>query len=257
MNVKKQYMKLFSKNIYLNKEKKKEIVEKEREKVEKIMSKYDDEKIAFNKEMEGAIPKAHRITKENADYVEDMGIVNVIKFSGKVPHFNIKSKMKIGKLPLFHIASGFDPEKGDYNVTRGLISIGSKARGVIAIGKLAYGLIAIGGISIGVLSVGILSAGLFSVAGIAFALLLALGGISISAVASLGVVALSTLAASGQVAVANFVKTGQKVSENMPGWFEIMANNVGSVILIFELILILIIVLVFYSDYYSKYKYNE
>jgi hypothetical protein len=257
MNVKKQYMKLFKKNIYLNKEKKKNIIEQERKEVESIMSKYDEEQEAFNEEMEGAIPKAHRLTKENANYVEDMGIVNVIKFLGKVPHFNIKSKMQIGNLPLFHITSGYNPQKGDYDVSRGIISIGSKARGVIAIGKLAYGLIAIGGKSIGVLSVGILSAAVFAVAGIAFALLLALGGISISAVASLGIVALSSLAASGQVALANFVKTGQKVSENIPGWFEIMANNMGNVVLIFELILIAILVLIFYFNYYSKYKYDE
>jgi len=257
MKVKKQYMKIFAKNIFLNSKKKKEIIEKERKEVEKIMSKYDDEKEAFNKEMEGAIPKAHRITKENANYVEDMGIINAIKFSGKVPHFNIKSKMQIGSLPLFHISSGFNPKKEDYDVARGIISIGSKARGVVAIGTLAYGLIAIGGISIGVLSIGVLSAGLFSVAGIAFALLLAIGGISISAIASIGIVALSSLAASGRVAIANFVKTGQKVSENIPGWFEIMTNNIGSVILIFELIFLAILGIVFYFDYYSKYKYKE
>ncbi len=257
MKVKKQYMKIFTKNIYLNNEKKKKIIEKERKEVERIMSKYDDETEAFNKEMEGAMPKAYRLTKENANYVEDMGIINAIKFSGQVPHFNIKSKMQIGNLPLFHISSGYNPKKEDYDVARGIISIGSKARGVVAIGKLAYGLIAIGGISIGILSIGFLSAGIFSVAGIAFAILLALGGISISAVASLGIVALSSLAASGQVAMANFVSTAQKVSENIPGWFEIMANNVGNVILIFELILIAIIALVFFFNYYSKYKYNE
>ena len=252
MDVKKEYMKIFSKNLFLNSKKTKKVKQEVSDEIDEILSRYDNQKEAFNEEMEGAIPKAIRMTKNNAEYLEDMGIINAIRFAGKVPHVSIKSKKEMWGMPLIHFASGFNSKKGDYDVAKGIVAIGSKARGIIALGKLAYGLIAIGGISLGVLSFGIISAGVFSAAGIAFALLLAVGGISISAVVSMGIVALSSLAASGRVAMAHFVQTGQKVSENIPGWFSAMSNNIGMVILIFEVILFGIILLIFYLDLYIK-----
>lgn len=257
MEIKKKYMKIFRKNLYLNNKKSKKIIKQVSNEIDEILSRYDDEVEAYNKEMEGAIPYALSLTRENADYIEDMGIINAIKFSAKVPHLDIKSKMEIGNLPVFHLTSGFNSKKGDYDVAKGIIAIGSKAKGVIAFGKLAYGLIAIGGLSIGLLSFGFLSAGVFSVAGLAFAFLLAIGGISISAIASIGIVALSSLAASGQVAMAHFVKTGQKVTENIPAWFAAMANNIGMVILVFEMIILGIGLLIFYFDYISKSNYDD
>jgi len=257
MDIKKKYMKIFRKNLYLNSKKSKKIIKQVEAEIDDILSRYDDEAKAYNEEMEGAIPYALRLTRENADYIEDMGLVNAIKFSSKVPHVDIKSRMEIGNLPVFHLTSGFNREKGDYDVAKGIIAIGSKARGVIAFGKLAYGLIAIGGLSIGLLSFGFLSAGVFSVAGLAFAFLLAIGGISISAIASIGIVALSSLAASGRVAMAHFVQTGQKMSENMPAWFAAMANNIGMVILVFEMIIIGIGLLIFYFEYISKRNYDD
>jgi len=257
MDVKKKYMKIFKKNLYLKREKKQKIIKQVSNEIDEILSRYDDDRVAFNEEMEGAIPHALRLTRENADYIEDMGLINAIKYSSKVPHLDIKTKMTLGNLPVFHLTSGYNRKKGDYDVAKGIIAIGSKAKGVIAFGKLAYGLIAIGGISLGILSFGFLSAGVFSVAGLAFALLFAVGGIAISAIASMGIVALSSLAASGQFAMAHFVKTGQKISENMPGWFAAMANNIGTVILVFEMILLGIAIVVFYFDYISKNSYDE
>jgi len=257
MNVKKEYMKLFKRNLFLNNKKSKVIIDKVSNEVDEILSKYDNDKVAFNEEMEPAIYKGHRLTKENSEYIEDLGLINTLKYSSKVPHLNMKTKMKVGDLPLINISSGFNKDKGDYDVAKGIIAIGSKARGVIALGKMAYGLVAIGGISIGILSFGILSAGVFSVAALAFALLLSLGGISISAIASLGVISLSSLAAAGQIAMANFVKTASKVSENIPGWFEILSNNITIIVLIFEFILVAVALIIFYFDFLSKYKYNK
>lgn len=257
MEVKKEYMKIFSRNLFLNRKKSKKIEKEVSEEIDEILSRYDDDRVAYNEELEGAIPRALRITEENAEYFEDMGFVNALKFSGKVPHFNIRSKMEIGGLPVFNIASGYNPEKGDYDVAKGIIAVGSKARGIIAMGKMAYGVVAIGALSIGVLSFGILSAGVFSVAGIAFALLLALGGVSISAIISMGIVALSSLAASGQFAMAHFVNTANQVSENMPGWFAAISNNISTVILVFEIILIVIGVSIFYLDNLSRNNYDK
>lgn len=257
MDVKKEYMKLFLRNLYLNNKKSKKIKSELSEELDQILNKYDDDRVAFNEELKGAIPRALKATEQNAQYLEDMGLINAIKFSAKVPYLNIKSKMEIANLPVFHFTRGYNHKKKDYDQAKAIIAIGDKAKGVIAIGKLAYGLIAIGGISIGILSFGILSAGIFSAAGISFALLLALGGISISAIASLGVVALSSLAASGQIAMAHFVKTTQKVSTNIPGWFTIMADNIGMVLLIFEIVIFLIIIIIFCFDYISKLKYRK
>ncbi|MDZ7671294.1 MAG: hypothetical protein U5K53_00395 [Halanaerobiales bacterium] len=257
MNVKKEYMKLFRRNLFLNKNKSKKVIKEVSEDVDHILSKYDDDRVAFDEEMEPAIYRALRLTKENTEYLEDLGFINAIKYSSKVPHLNLKTKMKVGNLPLINITSGINNKKGDYDVAKGVVAIGNKARGIIALGKMAYGVIAIGAVSIGIISFGVLSAGVFSVAAIAFALLLSLGGISISAIASLGVLSISSLAASGQIAMAHFVKSANKVSENIPGWFEFLSNNMTLILLIFEIILVAVALVIFYFDFLSKYKYNE
>jgi len=257
MDVKKEYMKLFSRNLFLNKEKSKKIKKRVSRKVDQVLSRYEDDRVAFNEELEPAIYRALRLTEENAEYIEDMGIINVIQFSAKVPHLNLKTRMKIGNLPLIHITSGLDPKLGDYNVAKGVVAIGKKAKGIIALGKSAYGLIAIGVFSIGILSFGGLSIGLFSAAVIALSILLSIGVVSISAIASLGIFAFSTLAASGQVAVGYFFKTADKISENIPAWFAMLSDNIGSVVLIFELIVLAVILIIYYFDYISRYNYRK
>lgn len=258
MDLKKEYMKLFKKNLFLNKKKSNKVLKEVSEDIDQVIKKYKNQKDAFNKEIEPAIYRAHRLTKKNSNYLEDMGLVNAIKYSGKVPHLNLKTKMKVGNLPLIHYASGFNHNKGSYDVTNGVISIGNKARGLIAIGKMAYGLIAIGAVSIGILSVGVLSAGIFTIAAVAFSLILSLGGISISAFLSMGGLSISSIAASGKVAVANFIiKSGETVSSNIPGWFEYISGNINSLLLFVELILIAIGILIFYFDYISRYNYKE
>lgn len=77
-------------------------------------------------------------------------------------------------LPLWEIAQGPDPEKGE---TRGhakaIIAIGDMATGVVAVGGFARGVIALGGLAIGVVSFG----------GAAVGALLAFGGAALARVA--------------------------------------------------------------------------
>ena len=72
-------------------------------------------------------------------------------------------------LPLYAIALGPDPEKGELRGhARGIIAIGDIATGVLALGGVARGLFAMGGIALGlVLGFGGLSTGLLAVGGLA------------------------------------------------------------------------------------------
>ena len=78
-------------------------------------------------------------------------------------------------LPLYDIALGPDPEKGEMRGhARGIIAIGDMATGVLALGGVARGLVAVGGLALGlVLGFGGLSTGLLAFGG------LAVGGIAI------------------------------------------------------------------------------
>ena len=78
-------------------------------------------------------------------------------------------------LPLYDIAMGPDPEKGEMRGhARGIIAIGDLATGVLALGGIARGFVALGGVALGlVLGLGGLSTGLLAVGG------LAVGGIAI------------------------------------------------------------------------------
>lgn len=71
-------------------------------------------------------------------------------------------------LPLWAVACGPDPEKGEIRGhARGIIAIGDIATGFLAIGGLARGLIAIGGLALGCLSLGGCTLGIFSLGGLA------------------------------------------------------------------------------------------
>ena len=78
-------------------------------------------------------------------------------------------------LPLYDIALGPDPEKGELRGhARGIIAIGDIATGVLAVGGIARGVVAFGGLALGlVLGFGGMSTGLLAIGG------LAVGGIAI------------------------------------------------------------------------------
>jgi hypothetical protein len=94
-----------------------------------------------------------------------------------------RSKTIICGLPLYHIAIGADPERGEIRGhARGIIAIGDYATGFIAIGGLAKGVFAIGGGAIGVIAMGGGALGLVALGGGAIGLL-ALGGAAIGFIA--------------------------------------------------------------------------
>jgi hypothetical protein len=79
--------------------------------------------------------------------------------------YEIRSRWKIGSLPLLHVVRGIDPATGTRPPAIGVIAVGQVAIGVIAVGQLAVGGIAVGqaalglGWGIGQLAVGLLAAG--------------------------------------------------------------------------------------------------
>lgn len=93
-------------------------------------------------------------------------------------------------LPLYSIALGPDPEKGELRGhARGVVAIGDIASGIVALGGLAFGFIAVGGVAFGLLAFG----------GGAVGLLLAIGGAAIGCVAA-GGAALGLVAVGGAAA---------------------------------------------------------
>ena len=88
--------------------------------------------------------------------------------------FNIRreSALKLAGLPLWSVAIGPDPAKGEkHGHARGILALGDMATGVFAAGGLARGVFAFGGLAIGLASFGGLGIGLF----------LALGGAGVYA----------------------------------------------------------------------------
>ena len=77
-------------------------------------------------------------------------------------------------LPLYDIAFGPDPEKGEMRGhARGIIAIGDIATGWLAIGCVARRIVALGGLALGAISIG----------GCSIGLLLSLGGLAIGGLA--------------------------------------------------------------------------
>lgn len=85
-----------------------------------------------------------------------------------------QSKTMIAGLPLWAIASGSDPARGE---SRG------HAKGVVAIGDIATGLLAIGGFARGVIAFGGLAVGAISAGGLAIGVALAGGGAAVGGIA--------------------------------------------------------------------------
>ena len=85
-----------------------------------------------------------------------------------------RAAVEIANLPLYDIALGPDPARGE---TRG------HARGIVAIGDIATGVVAIGGFSRGAIAIGGLAVGLLSLGGLSIGALLAIGGLAVGGVA--------------------------------------------------------------------------
>jgi hypothetical protein len=71
------------------------------------------------------------------------------------PTIRKRSRTRIAGLPLFEIAFGPQPARGEpHGHAKALIAIGDQATGVLAIGGLAQGVVAVGGLSEGLIAVG-------------------------------------------------------------------------------------------------------
>jgi hypothetical protein len=92
--------------------------------------------------------------------------------------FRKRSTIFIGDMPLYDIALGADPEKGEARGhARGFIAIGDIATGVVAIGGLARGAIAVGGLAIGLFAFGGGAIGAIAVGGGAVGVVACGGGV--------------------------------------------------------------------------------
>jgi hypothetical protein len=86
----------------------------------------------------------------------------------------LRSPWRIGEIPLFDIAIGPDPSRGELR---------GHAKGIVAIGDMATGVLAMGGLARGVFSFGGLAVGLVSLGGLSLGVLVAVGGLAIGGVA--------------------------------------------------------------------------
>ena len=93
----------------------------------------------------------------------------------------------LGDLPLYDIAVGPDPERGE---------IRGHARGIVAVGDIATGFVAVGGWARGFFAVGGLATGLLSFGGGAIGILAAVGGLAIGG-AAMGGAAIGGIAIGG------------------------------------------------------------
>lgn len=85
-----------------------------------------------------------------------------------------RSETELFGLPLWEIATGPDPERGEpRGHARAIFAIGDVATGVFALGGIARGIFCVGGVTFGVVSLG----------GLAFGLLFAMGGLAIGSFA--------------------------------------------------------------------------
>jgi RNA polymerase sigma factor (sigma-70 family) len=141
-----------------------------------------------------------------------------------------RSRIRFLGLPLYDVAFGPDPEKGEKTgMARGWLAFGDTAVGLVAFGGVAMGLVACGGFAFGALSIGGLVAGFFSLGGFALGWIacggvalgwnLALGGFTVAHGLAVGGVAVSVTEALGGVSsapMANLQATADRV--NGPGW---------------------------------------
>jgi hypothetical protein len=88
-----------------------------------------------------------------------------------------ESGLKLAGLPLWSVAIGPDPAKGEKRGhARGIVALGDVATGVLAAGGMARGVVAFGGLAVGLASFGVLGLGLVLALGGAAAGGVAIGG---------------------------------------------------------------------------------
>ncbi len=141
-----------------------------------------------------------------------------------------RSRIRVFGLPLYDVAFGPDPEKGEKaGFARGWLAFGDTAVGLVAFGGVSLGLISCGGFAFGGLAIGGLVAGFFTLGGFALGWIacggvalgwnLALGGFAVAHGLAVGGVAVSVTEALGGVSsapMANLQATAARV--NGPGW---------------------------------------
>lgn len=94
-----------------------------------------------------------------------------------------RSRVKVWGLPLYDIATGPDPERGEVRGhARGIFALGDVATGVVAVGGIARGVFAIGGVAVGLVALGGCAIGGLAIGGGALGLV-ALGGGAVGLVA--------------------------------------------------------------------------
>ena len=111
--------------------------------------------------------------------------VTLLKLKQPVPFRGVRkrSQTTIWGWPLYEIATGPDPERGEIRGhARGIIAIGDIPTGLLALGGGARGFLAIGGGATGVIAIGGGAVGIVALGGAAFGLL-AFGGAAIGMVA--------------------------------------------------------------------------
>jgi hypothetical protein len=124
-----------------------------------------------------------------------------------------RSEITIAGMPLYDIACGPDPERGEIRGhARGFFAVGDIATGVFALGGLARGVFAFGGFSLGLFSFGGCAIGLLVAAGGAAVGGLALGGAALGVVA-IGGAALGFYAGGGAALGFRAVQTVPKLPE--------------------------------------------
>ena len=129
-----------------------------------------------------------------------------------------RSKTTIWGWPLYDIATGPDPERGEMRGhARGIIAIGDLATGVLALGGGARGFLAIGGGAVGVIAIGGGAVGIVALGGGALGLL-AFGGAAIGMVA-FGGGACGYYACGGD-AIGKYVLTATKQSPEAVEFFQ-------------------------------------
>ncbi len=141
-----------------------------------------------------------------------------------------RSRIRFLGLPLYDVAFGPDPEKGEKTgMARGWLAFGDTAVGLVAFGGVALGLVACGGFAFGALSIGGLVGGYFSLGGFALGWIacggvavgwnLALGGFTVAHGLAVGGVAISVTEALGGVSSAPMANLQATVDRmNGPGW---------------------------------------
>jgi hypothetical protein len=138
------------------------------------------------------------------------GELSTLKRGGTVTWRGVRrrSASTFAGLPLFDIAWGPDPQRGEIRGhAKGLIAIGDFATGVLALGGVVRGIVAIGGLAFGVLTLGGLSVGVGAIGG------LAIGGLAFGGGAIGG-------AAIGGGAVGYYACGGGVVGEHVVGPLE-------------------------------------